>query len=139
MDSLFFATLADPGAYHPWPVPGTVAGVSFKALSGAAPDSIPAEDDIVVGIGPADWMEYALEAAAEGNYDLILRYRCDTQAMVRISAQVPDSGTGLELPAGSGWVETRTKVFLKQGVQTVRLSTVSGEWRLSWLRFEQAP
>lgn len=138
MDSLFFAALANPGAYHPWPVPGTVAGVSFKAQSGATPDSIPVEGDIVAGIGAADWMEYDVEAAAEGNYDVTLRYRCDAKATLRIGVP-PDSGADLDLPVGSGWVEAKIRLVLKKGAQTVRLSTASGTWHLGQLRFEPAP
>lgn len=138
MDRMFFATLADSGAYHPWPVPGTVAGASFKAMSGVALDSVAGESDAVVDIGPADWMEFALEAAAEGNYDMVIRYRGITSAKVQASGQGA-AIADLELPAGSGWVETRTRVSLKKGVQSVRLSTASGSWQLSRLQWEQVP
>lgn len=138
MDRMFFATLADSGAYHSWAVPGLVEGVSFKAMTGVTVDSIPGEGDVVVDIGPADGMEYALEAAAEGNHDMILRYRGMTPAMVQVSGQ-EGSQTDVDLPAGTGWVETRTRLFLKKGAQTVRLSTVSGSWQLSRLRWEQVP
>jgi hypothetical protein len=139
MDKVFFAAFADSGAYHPWPVPGPVEGISFKTMSGVAMDSISGEGDIVTGIGSADWMEYALDVPAEGNYDLILRNRCITAAAVRVDGREAASRADLDLPAASGWVETRTTLLLKKGVQNVRLTTVSGSWQLGRLTWEKAP
>ena len=138
MDRMFFAALADSGAYHPWPVPGMVAGVSFRSMSGVALDSVAGEGEIVTGIDPADWVEFALEAPADGNFDLVLRYQGVTAAKVQVSS--PGGSTAdLDLPAGSGWVETRARLVLGKGVQNVRLSTGSGTWRLSRLQWAQVP
>jgi hypothetical protein len=107
-------------------------------MSGVAVDSIPVEGDITV-IGPGNWLDYAVAADSAGTYDLILRNRCDTQAVVTISGEEAASRSDLTLPAGSAWIETRTRLTLKKGVQTIRLATVSGRWRLSRFRWEAAP
>lgn len=138
MDKMFFATLADSGAYHPWPVPGTVAGVSFKAMSGVALDSAAGEGEIVADIGPADWMEFAVDAPSGGTFDLVIRYQGVTAAQVEVSG--PGGSTvDLDLPAGSGWVEARARLALGKGVQSVRLITGSGTWQLSRLLWVQVP
>ncbi|MEO6097572.1 MAG: carbohydrate-binding protein [Fibrobacteria bacterium] len=134
MDKVFFATLADSGAYHPWPVPGTIAGVSFRSMSGIKLDSIAAEGEIVAGISPSDWMEFAVEVAAEGDYDLIVRYQCDAQAQVRIGGQDSASQANLQLPSGSVWTTAQERIHLKQGTQTIRISTSKGAWKLSQIR-----
>lgn len=138
MDRFFFATLADSGAYHPWPVPGAIAGVSFRSMSGVALDSVAGEGEIVSAIDPGDWMEYALEAPSDGNFDLVLRYRGITAARVEISGQA-GSTASLDLAAGTGWAETRIRLTLVKGAQKVRLATASGTWQLGRLRWEQAP
>lgn len=133
MDKLFFSILADSGAYHPWPVTGPIAGVSFRAMSGVAVDSVAGEGDIVTEIGTGDWVDYAVEAAADEDYDLVIRYRGLTAGKVQVG------GEDVDLPAGSGWREARTRISLKQGAQTVRLATVSGSWQLSRLTWEPLP
>lgn len=139
MDGAFFSALADSAAYHPWPVPGQVEGVSFRAMSGAAVDSVAGEGDIVAGIGEGDWVEYALDAAAEGSYDLILRNRCDTPAKVRVTDGGSAAQAEMHLPADTEWVETWVRVRLGKGVRKVRLATSEGAWQLSRLRLEPAP
>jgi hypothetical protein len=140
MDQVFFSVLADSGAYHPWPVPGQVEGVSFRALSGAAADSVAGEGDAVTGIGAGDWMEYALEVAAEGDYDVTLRYRCSAQAAVQLTGgAAAATPADLDLPAGTAWVETRARIRMGKGTQLFRVSTQGGSWQLSRLRLERAP
>lgn len=138
MDSAFFAILGNPDAYHPWPAPGTIAGAAFRAMSGAALDSIAGEGDIAV-LGSGDWLDYAITADSAGDYDLILRNRCDTLGTVRIAGEDSASRAEVTLPAGTGWVETRTRLPLKKGVQTIRLTTLNGRWSLSRLQWEAAP
>jgi hypothetical protein len=138
MDQVFFSILTDPGAYHPWPVPGLLEGVSFRALSGAAVDSVAGEGDVVTAIGAGDWVEYALEAAAEGDYDMTLRYHCSARAGVRLTAGAA-SLAELDLPAGTAWVETRARIRLGKGTQSVRFSTNGGSWQLGRFRLERAP
>lgn len=133
MDKLFFSILADSGAYHPWPVTGPIAGVSFRAMSGVAVDSVAGEGDIVTEIGTGDWVDYAVESAADEDYDLVLRYRGLTAGKAQVGGQ------DVDLPAGTGWREARTRISLKKGAQTVRLATVGGSWQLSRLQWESIP
>jgi hypothetical protein len=138
MDKVFFNALADSGAYHPWPVPGTVAGVSFQNMTGGAVDSVAGEGEVVVEIGPGDWIEYALESPAAGTYEMVLRYRGAEPVKIRISGQEIASAD-LDLPSGTGWVEERTRLTLMKGVQNVQISTVNGTWELSRLEWKLAP
>jgi hypothetical protein len=107
-------------------------------MSGAALDSIAGEGDIAV-LGSGDWLDYAITADSAGDYDLLLRNRCDTLGTVRIAGEDSASRAGVTLPAGTGWVETRTRLPLKKGAQTIRLTTLSGRWSLSRLQWEAAP
>jgi hypothetical protein len=101
-------------------------------------DSVAGEGDAVTGISAGDWMDYALEVAVEGDYDMTLRYRCSARAAVRLTAGAA-SLAELDLPAGTAWVETRARIRLEKGTQSVRLSTTGGEWELGRLRLERAP
>jgi hypothetical protein len=139
MEQVFFATLGDSTTYHPWPVPGTIAGVSFRNMSGVSADSVAGEGDIARDIGPGDWMDFPLEPASEGNYDLTLRYQCDAQARVRAVGQDAASAAELQLAAGAAWNEEQIRIHLKRGPQLLRLSTAEGAWKLSRLRLDAAP
>jgi hypothetical protein len=120
-------------------VPGTIAGVSFRGMSGVAVDSVAGEGYIVKDIGAGDWMDFSLEAAAEGDYDLVLRFQCDAQAQVHSGGQDTTTQADLQLPAGAAWGETQASVHLKQGMQTLRFSTSQGTWKLSRLNFNAKP
>lgn len=139
MDSAFFAILGDSTAYHPWPVPGTIAGVSFRDMSGVSADSVAGEGDIARDIGPGDWMDFPLEPASEGDYDLALRYQCDAQARIRAGGPDDASPVDLQLAAGAAWNEARIRIHLKRGPQSLRLSTAEGAWKLGRLRMDAAP
>lgn len=138
MENVFFSTFGDSAAYHPWPVPGAIAGVSFRGMSGVSADSLAAEGYIVKDIGAGDWMDYPLEAAAEGEYDLAVRFQCDTPAQVRVSG--PDAASAdLQLAAGAAWGEAQARIHLKAGTQTLRLATSSGAWKLAQLKLNPGP
>lgn len=138
-ENVFFSTFGDSTAYHPWPVPGTIAGVSFLGMSGVAVDSVAGEGYIVKDIGPGDWMDFSLEAVAEGEYDLVLRFQCDAQAQIHFGGRDTTIQEDLQLAAGAAWGEAQARVHLKQGTQTLRLSTSQGTWKLSQLSLNAKP
>lgn len=136
MENEFFAAVTASETYHPWPVPGLIEAVSFRAMSGVVIDTLAGESETVRFPAEGDWAEFALESAASGAFDLVLEYKSDSSAQTRITGPDGALGPQLTLAPGSAWSEIRTRIQLAKGVQVVRLTGALGTWRLGRIRIE---
>ncbi|RPI04397.1 MAG: carbohydrate-binding protein [Ignavibacteriae bacterium] len=96
----------------------------------------------VSGIDDGDWMEYAINVPANGNYYITLRYASESAAgEVRLSIN-KTIGATLSLPSTGSWtswktVSTRPPIY--GGEQTLVINAVKGGFRLNWFSITTTP
>ncbi len=125
------------------PVPGKIEAENFENMEGVQTDVCTDTDGgLFVGwIHTNDWMEYNVNADAEGLYKLSLRVAdFNSPGSVKIKSDTAMLAE-IAIPATGGWSVYNTivgEIKLKQGKQPLRLEATAGGWRINWLEVAHA-
>ncbi|MEM7482130.1 MAG: Ig-like domain-containing protein [Acidobacteriota bacterium] len=145
-----------------WTFHDTTPGNSFGDYRSDGPDlntlGIPGTDEylqtVLSSTRPGEWLEYTVDIAEGGSYDLIVHYSTTTSGVPgTLSFQIEDAGVdaAILLPstspapgtAGSWEVVVKPEVVLPAGEQVVRLYLDDASYNLNWVEVwphvEEAP
>ena len=95
-------------------------------------------------IGAGEWLEYTVNVAAAGTYDLKLRTARQPTGTSTVSVLLGgiDKTGSLAVPSTGGWQTwtdlTRTGVSLSAGQQLMRVSMAGGSFNLNWIEITAA-
>ena len=96
-------------------------------------------------IGAGEWLEFTVNVAAAGTYDLRLRSArqpTGTSTLSVLFGGVDKTGS-LAVPSTGGWQTwadlTKTGVSLSAGQQFMRISLTGGSYNLNWIEITAAP
>ena len=90
-------------------------------------------------VNAGEWLEYSVDVAAPGTYDLKLRTARQPKgsASVRVLLDGVDKTGSLAVPRTNGWQTwtdvVRTGVNLQAGRQLLRIAMVGSEFNLNWI------
>ena len=96
-------------------------------------------------INAGEWLEYTVNVAAAGTYDLKLRVARQPTGTSTVSVLFGgvDKTGSLTVPSTGGWQTwtdlTRTGVSLSAGQQFLRISMTGGSFNLNWIEITAAP
>lgn len=125
----FFATLSDPAAYHPKPVPGSLEAEGYigrSGISGIPYDSAAGSAGITIPAGA--YAEYRIEAGSAGRYGVAIRYRCGAGGRLSIGLADQPALSETDLPATIPWREMPVdSVSLPAGTSILRLTSAAGK------------
>jgi hypothetical protein len=123
----FFAGIRDPGAYHPWPLPGIVEGEAYRADSGLAIDSVAVlQSEAATFKAAGAWAEYFVTVEAAATLTLDFRYLADAPAGLRILDDRSGTAVPVDLPVIAAWGEAKAELHLEAGAHVLRIESVSG-------------
>jgi len=94
-----------------------------------------------IGFGTAgEWLEYTVNAATAGKYNLVLRVACNADGRtVSLSSNGTAIATDIAIPNTAGWqtwVDVKTTVTLSAGVQVIRLTIGATDYvNLNYMTF----
>ena len=151
----------------PWPIPGTiqlenydVGGNGFAYLDNATgntggatfrtDEDVDIENCTDVGTGynigfatSGEWLEYTVNVATAGKYDLTLRVACNGDGRtIAMQANGTDIATNIAIPNTAGW-QTWTNVSvpnisLTAGIQVIRVTIGASDYvNLNYITFLQ--
>jgi predicted lipoprotein with Yx(FWY)xxD motif len=112
-------------------VPAKIEAEDYCAMSGIKVE--PTEDtgggQNVGWVDPSDWVEYKVNAAAAGEYDISFRVASETPGTLNTSY-----GDTFEVSTGDwqAWETESRKVQLDKGENVLRFSNSAGNWNLNW-------
>lgn len=121
-------------------LPGRIQAEDFVAMSGVQTESTTdAGGGINVGwIDAGDWMEYLVDVAVSGLYQVTYRVAAQSSSG-RLDFRVGGQAlAATDLPITGGWqtwTSVNTTVTLQSGVQTVHLRAVRGGFNVNWIDF----
>jgi hypothetical protein len=131
----FYATLSNPKAYAPKPVPGSIPVEAYMGESGAGLFLIDSDAaPMGVALPAGAWAEYRVSAAAAGRFAVKVRYR--SGAGGRLSIGLPDrpSLAEADLEASMAFKEAALdSVSLEAGTTVLRVQSVTGKIDLTGL------
>ena len=128
----FFAGIKDAGAYHPWPLPGSLEAEAYRLTSNVAPDTNTDEkSDIVVFKGTGSWSEYSVELKSAATLILDFRYLAAGQAGLKITDDISGAIALVDMPGLSAWGNATAELRLDAGVHTLRFESVQGTLQLN--------
>lgn len=151
----------------PWPIPGKIefenyddGGNGFAYLDNAATNSggatfrtdedVDIENCTDVGTGynvgfatAGEWLEYTVNVAAAGEYELTMRVACSgTGRTVSLSSNGTAVATNVAIPNTAGWQaweDVKMKVTLAAGQQVLRLTIGATDYvNLNYMSFASA-
>lgn len=94
-----------------------------------------------IGFGTAgEWLEYTVNAATAGKYNLVLRVACSGDGRtISLSSNGTAIATDIAIPNTTGWqtwVDVKTTVTLSAGVQVIRLTIGATDYvNLNYMTF----
>jgi hypothetical protein len=121
-------------------IPGTLQAESYSGMNGIQTEntSDSGGGQNVGWIDAGDWMDYNVNVASAGTYNLSFRVASGTsggQLQLRgggnVLATVNISGTG----GWQTWTTLTATATLSAGTQTLRLHAVSGGYNINWVQF----
>jgi hypothetical protein len=134
MDEEFYATVANPAAYHPWPLPGSIEAEAYEASYNVRVDSSRIEqDEITTWNGIGSWSDYSVQVDSLADYDFEIRYQADVDAQLGISDRAGGSVISLDLTAGSAWITGKITLHLEPGIHRLRIENRKGTFSLNWM------
>ena len=91
-----------------------------------------------------DYADYRINVTRDLEYDIRLRVAAESRAGRVTFYEVADSGdetalTTIDFPVTGGWQiweDTLGKIPLTQGLQTLRMKVVTGDFNLNWIQIE---
>src|SRR6185295_6814868 len=96
-------------------------------------------------INAGEWLEYTVNVAAAGTYDLklrVARQATGTSSVSVLFGGVDKTGS-LAVPSSGGWQTwtdlTRTGVSLPAGQQVLRISMTGGSFNVNWIEITAVP
>lgn len=122
-------------------VPGKINGVSWTAMNGVStePSADPGAGTVVNYIDDNDWMDYEVNVATTGYYNVSFRVASkndggkvqlkNSAGEVLTAADVPNTGNW------SWWTTVSTAVKLNAGEQTLRVYAFKGGFNFNWFEF----
>lgn len=90
-------------------------------------------------IGTGEWLEYTINLAAAGTYQLRFRTAREPAGSrtLRVLVGGVDKTGNVTIPSTSGWqtwtTVTKTGVSLEAGIQKLRIEMVGGDFNLNWI------
>ncbi len=122
-------------------VPGWIDGENYSAMEGLSQEATTDTGRGVdlIDFDGSDWLEYLINVRSVGYYRLTLRIASESQAG---SLSLSSGGRNLgvvNLPvtgSSQSWTTIAQTVGLLAGEQTMRLSVLTGGFRLHWLSIE---
>ncbi|MDP4215723.1 MAG: carbohydrate-binding protein [Bacteroidota bacterium] len=123
-------------------IPGKIEAENYDNMFGVQTQGTSDDAGLNVGwIDNGDWMDYVVNAASAGSYNVSFR------------VATPEEGSALQLRASDGtvlttvdlpntgdfqaWQTVTASVNLPAGVQTLRLISVSdANWNINWMQFD---
>ncbi len=124
-----------------YPVPGKVEAENYSDMYGVATETC-SEGTLDVGwIDAGDYMDYSINVASAGIYEIDLRLACNGPTG---TIQLQENGNVLETvtPSDTGgwqnWATQSAIVTLPAGVQTLRVYSTGNGWNLNYLNIYQA-
>lgn len=133
MHEEFFAAIARPESYHPFPAGRLPAG-HYGANLRVRPDTAGGQAEAGAEFtGRGSWAEYRIEVPTGGEWNLEIRYRTDVPAGIQITeAGSGGSTTGNLLPTVEP-ARLNLGLSLEAGVRTLRLESVRADFRVDVL------
>ncbi|HYG39634.1 MAG TPA: carbohydrate-binding protein [Cytophagales bacterium] len=122
------------------PIPGTIQAENYSGMNGVQTENTTdAGGGLNVGwIDANDWMDYNVNVASSGTYNVKFRVASGTSGG---QLQLRKGGTTLATITvpGTGnwqnWTTISTTANLSSGTQTLRLYAVSGGYNINWIEF----
>jgi hypothetical protein len=93
----------------------------------------------VAWVAAGEWLEYSVDVAAAGIYDLVLRVsrQASGESAVSVSLGGVDRSGQLAVPSTGSWQTwtdvVKKGVFLPSGPQTLRISMVGAGFKVNWI------
>ena len=91
---------------------------------------------------PGDWLEYKVNIAAAGDYDVEYRLATETGSdgfTVTVNGTVIDTVLVDATGGWQTWVTQTSSVSLPAGEHTIRLDSVGEAWNFNWMRLSEKP
>jgi len=137
--SISVTTNADSPTGHP--IPGTIQGEDYCAMNGVqeegTQDGGPGEN--VGWIDAGDWMEYCVNVAASGSYNVGFRVASQSgggQFQLRNEAGASLATVNVAATGGwQVWTTLNANVTLAAGAQKIRIHAIAGGFNLNWMQF----
>ena len=130
------------GGSTPLAIPGTIKAASYSSMSGVATQTTTdSGGGLNVGwIDKGDWMDYAVDVAAAGNYTVNFRVATlypDAAFQVKNASGTVLATVALPVTGGyQTWATISAVVNLPAGDQTLQLySTSTINWNINWMEF----
>jgi hypothetical protein len=90
-------------------------------------------------VNPGEWLEFTVDVASAGSYDLTLRTARQPSgtSLVRVLVGGVDKTGDLAVPSTGSWQSwtnvTRTRVSLAAGRQVLRIAMAGGSFNVNWI------
>jgi len=127
MQDEFYAAIADPAAYHPWPLAAGVEAEAFSASQSVRVDSNVAEQsEVATWGGTGSWADYSVHADTAGDYKLEIRYQSDSASQLGISDHPAGAVLPVDLQAGAAWSNAVVSLHLEAGDRAIRVESRKG-------------
>lgn len=131
----FYATVANPAAYHPCPWVTGVNAAAYWGSSGIVVDSNVTEHaEVTHWSGNGAWVEYRIQVDSTADYALDIRYQSDTASRLQISDSPAGAPVMVDLPAMPGWSVASAVLPLSAGTHILRVENLQGRFSLEWIR-----
>lgn len=114
----------------------------FDAMSGVLVEetSDVNGDSIVTSIGNNDWMEYEINVPFSALYNFTYRVASENAGSfdLSIDTEIIDQVTFNSTGGAQSWttINSDSMLYLKSGVQTIRISSKSDGWNLNWFELK---
>lgn len=120
-------------------VPGKIEAESYSAMSGIGTETT---TDVGGGLNVGwidnnDWMDYSVNVSVAGNYTVNYRV-ASVVATGRIQLTASGTNYTTTVPNTTGnqtWTTVSATVTLSAGIQTIRLTALSGAFNINWFEF----
>lgn len=121
-------------------IPGTIQAESYTAMNGIQTEATTdTGGGLNVGyIDANDWMDYSVNVAATGTYNVLLRVASvagGAQVQLRSGSTVLTTANVAATGGWQTWTTVSATVSLTAGVQTLRVSFPTAGMNLNWIQF----
>jgi endoglucanase Acf2 len=125
------------------PIPGTIQAESYTAMTGIQTEATSdTGGGLNVGfIDTGDWMDYSVNVAAAGSYNVAFRVASvagGAQVQLRSGANVLATANVAATGGWQTWATVNTTATLAAGTQTLRVHFSAGGMNLNWIQFTAA-